>query len=458
MTTTLPAALAAFAEAGLPRLLFVTHAWGGGVEQQVTSLVASLAASARVAILRPCDGGSVALAMPSGGSFRIASKDWSALVQALHALKVERIHLHHVNGFPRAILDLDEALGVPLDCSLHDYASICPQYQLVNTEGSYCGEPDQAGCNACIRVRPHAWALNIDEWRAAWATTLRRADRVIAPSQSVADKVRRYLPDLDIKVVPHAEPLKAFPRVVKVALLGALSNAKGLSVARAVADFAERTDSSLALRLIGHAAEPLPHNLTATGSYEAEALPRLIAMERPDVLWLPSQVPETFSFTLSTAIASGLPVVASDLGAFPERLREVAKAVLLPFDSLPAAWHDALLRAGSGSGSGGALVTTPHRQSDQGAVEHASYARGLPSVVDRSDAAPLASLVERSRWVLSPVVEVSRPLIDVFRVGVRGGHQPSINVIEQRLALLPDRKSTRLNSSHRNTSRMPSSA
>ena len=190
--------------------------------------------------------------------------------------------------------------------------------------------------------------------------------------------------------------------------------------------------------MIGHAAEPLPRNLTATGSYEAEALPRLIAMERPDVLWLPSQVPETFSFTLSTAIASGLPVVASDLGAFPERLREVAKAVLLPFDSLPAAWHDALLRAGSGSGSGGALVTTPHRQSDQGAVEHASYARGLPSVVDRSDAAPLASLVERSRWVLSPVVEVSRPLIDVFRVGVRGGHQPSINVIEQRLALLPD--------------------
>ena len=138
--TKIPVALSAFAEAGLPRLLFITHAWGGGVEQQVTSLATSLSARARVAILRPCDNGSVEVTMPSGERYRVASGDWSTWVDALRALQFERVHLHHVHEFPRDILDLDRALDVPLDCSLHDYASICPQYQLVDPDGRYCGE------------------------------------------------------------------------------------------------------------------------------------------------------------------------------------------------------------------------------------------------------------------------------------------------------------------------------
>jgi hypothetical protein len=41
---------------------------------------------------------------------------------------------------------------------------------------------------------------------------------------------------------------------------------------------------------------------------------------QPDVIWLATPVPETFSFTLSEAMTAGLPIVASDLGAFSERL------------------------------------------------------------------------------------------------------------------------------------------
>ena len=437
MTMTIPAALAAFADAGLPRLLFVTHAWGGGVEQQVQALATSFAKRARVVILRPCDNDSVEITMPSGEVYRIGSTDWSMLVAALNALNFERVHLHHVHGFPRNILELDQALGVPLDCSLHDYASICPQYQLVDADGRYCGEPDEAGCNACIQGRPHAWHLDIAAWRTAWAATLDRADLVLAPSQSVADTVHRYLPDLVIEVAPHVESPITFPRVVKVVLLGALSKSKGLSVALAVADYAERMNSPIALRLIGHAAEPLPKNLTATGSYVADDLPRMIAIERPDVLWLPSQVPETFSFTLSTAIASGLPIVASDFGAFPERLQGVTKASLWPFDSSPETWHDALLHADTALT---ATVTTAPSQVPR-AEPDASYAPALPHIVDSSNATLLASLCERSRWVLPPIAQTPRPLIDVFRVGVFGGHHPSVNVIEQRLAALPDGES-----------------
>ena len=63
-----------------------------------------------------------------------------------------------------------------------------------------------------------------------------------------------------------------------------------------------------------------PWRLSFARRVSGRELPSLIAAERPDVLWFPAQVPETFAYTLSSAIASGLPIVASNLGALPERL------------------------------------------------------------------------------------------------------------------------------------------
>ena len=37
-------------------------------------------------------------------------------------------------------------------------------------------------------------------------------------------------------------------------------------------------------------------------------------------MWFPAQWPETYSYTLSAAIDAGLPIVATRIGAFPERL------------------------------------------------------------------------------------------------------------------------------------------
>ena len=49
-------------------------------------------------------------------------------------------------------------------------------------------------------------------------------------------------------------------------------------------------------------------------------LPPLLARVKPHVVWFPAQWPETYSYTLSAAIDAGLPIVATGIGAFPERL------------------------------------------------------------------------------------------------------------------------------------------
>lgn len=434
-------ALTAFAEPGLPRLLFVTHAWGGGVEQHVTTLSRLLSDRTRILILRPRDENSFDIELPGHERFQLASDDWDLMVDALKAMRFDRLHLHHVHALPPAVLHLDLALNIPLDCTLHDYASICPQYQLVDRDGRYCGEPDETGCNQCIKGRPHAWQLNISQWREAFGRLLTRANRVFAPSLSVVQKIAQYFPAVDLIYLPHPEHMSKPPRVVKVALLGALSNTKGLSVALSVAAHAKNAHSPLLLRLIGHAAEPLPLALTATGSYDADDLPTLIASERPDVIWLPSQVPETFSFTLSAALASGLPIVASNIGALAERLRDIPHATLLPYDTATAHWHEALMAASRHSPRiSGAItasdsqVQSPTANSIQ--VYAAEYLKAVPSAATAASAAPFAKLLAARSTPLAFPQFPSRPLLNVFRVGVYGGHRPSTQVVERALEAL----------------------
>ena len=56
-------------------------------------------------------------------------------------------------------------------------------------------------------------------------------------------------------------------------------------------------------------------------------------------------MPETYSYTLSVALASGLPIVASALGALPERLAQHPRSVTVPWNAPPAEWNGALLAA-----------------------------------------------------------------------------------------------------------------
>jgi glycosyltransferase involved in cell wall biosynthesis len=320
-------------------LLFVAHAWGGGIRQHMNELAGLVGGECDVLLLEPAGGDAVRLSWLKAGEdlaayFRLPA-DMQALVTLLSGLDLARIHFHHVHGLPRAVLDLPAAAGVPYDCTLHDYYAICPQYHLVTTDGRYCGEPDAEGCAACIAVRPALWPLDIGAWRATFGTLLRGAERVFAPSHDVERRMARYFPGLPITVLPHAEAALATPgRVTRVVTLGRLSPEKGLRVVVACAEDARARGLPLSFRVLGSVSEPVTQRpqlpVSVQGEYGDADLPALIAAERPDVIWFPSQVPETYSYTLSAAIVAEAAIVASELGAFPERLAGRPHTSLVP--------------------------------------------------------------------------------------------------------------------------------
>jgi GT2 family glycosyltransferase/glycosyltransferase involved in cell wall biosynthesis len=341
-------------ESGKRLLVFVSHPWGGGIRRYMNDLANLTEGRCEVLYLEPAVGDTVKLSWQRPGeSFALyfsLPSELPMLAETLRTMGVERLHFHHVHLQPRAILELPALVGVPYDYTLHDYHPICPQYHLVTEDGRYCGEPDAAGCTACLARRPALWGLDIGAWRGAFARLLRGANRVIAPSQDVATRIRRYVPDLAIEVWPHPEGLApAAPRVARVAILGNLSPEKGLHVVAACTRDAKERGLPLTFRVLGSTTEPIPQApdapLTIYGQYVDSELPQLIAAERPDVLLFAAQVPETYAYTLSVALQSGVPIVASALGAFPERLAGAPRSTTVPWDAPPDRWNDALLAA-----------------------------------------------------------------------------------------------------------------
>ena len=115
-------------------------------------------------------------------------------------------------------------------------------------------------------------------------------------------------------------------------------------------EVAERSPpGSLAITLIGEAERPLArhfaHLIAETGRYRPKALPALIARLDPQVIWFPAPWPETWSLTLTAAIASGRPIVATNLGAFRERLATYPEALLLHPGANAEEWSAGLFTA-----------------------------------------------------------------------------------------------------------------
>lgn len=359
-----------FRRSGLPTIVMVSHDLDGGVVRHIADLMRRLEGDANILLLRPESGGFV-LEIPGLAGhpkLSVTAECAADLAILLKNFALRRVHVHHVMRFYDADLaTFLRRLEVPFDVTVHDYYAICPQVNLLPwPDAQYCGEPGPASCNACIAQRPAHGARDIIEWRARHRFLFAEAERVLCPTEDVRARLARYGLAARAIVAPHEKepaswPLKINPlapgrpshgkrvtrRPLRVALLGVLANQKGLPTVAALA--AAVPASEIELRLIGYPEMPLLPPLAAripvTGKYAEADLPRLISRLRPHVLWFPAQWPETWSYTLSAAIASGLPIVASAMGAFAERLKDRPMTWLVPPDAPPELWRRAFVEA-----------------------------------------------------------------------------------------------------------------
>jgi hypothetical protein len=150
-----------------------------------------------------------------------------------------------------------------------------------------------------------------------------------------------------------------------------------------------------------------------------------VEQERADAVFFPAQWPETWSYTLSAAIDAGLPILATDLGAFPERLAGVAGARIVAWDAPAAQINDALLAL-----AGGAPPASGSAAGDDGAAYRDRLLGGVNPVP--GDAA--ACLAFAGGRALEPEETLPRAtLVELFDDGVRSGNGRSTAELRERL-------------------------
>lgn len=348
----------------LPRVLAVSHGWGGGTQRHVEELARHLREQAIFLLLSSQDNGPLRLRWLDERESFSQEFQWpseqAALVALLRELGVSHVHYHHLVGHTPEVMHLHEHLGVAYDFTVHDYYSACPQISLTTAQKTYCGEQGLAQCRACVHERPAPTQETIDAWQLRHRLFLHQARWVFVPSHDCAQRVQRYFPQARIRYAPHtdmlehpAAPVRAplplpAPRHLRIFLVGGLSAIKGGDVAEAVALEAARLNAPIELHLLGYVfrtfkAQP-EASLTIHGSYQEHDLPRLLQRLQPDVVWFPAVWPETYSYTLSTCLQAGLPVVTTDLGAFPERLTQRPWTWVRPWNTSAGDWLAFFLR------------------------------------------------------------------------------------------------------------------
>jgi GT2 family glycosyltransferase len=356
-------------------VLLVSHSHGGGVARQVDADMADLRAQGVQPLLLttqfPKNPRKTPYPWPALLCAGVA-KDFPnlaftlpgalpQLLALLRRLRVRRVVLHHRLGHDDSVSGVAAALTVPQDIVLHDYASFCPRVNLlnrpdVNAPLRYCGEPAEAGCIACCKVRDGGVQdrTPVPQLRARSAAEFAAAQHVTVPSADMARRLRRHFPALqpeiraweDDTALPPLRPARHNQRL-RVAVIGGIGPAKGFDLLLECAADAKARDLPLEFIVIGASADDgklLDAGIFVTGSYREGEVAGLIATLKPDFAFLPSIWPETWCFALGEAWGAGLRAVVFGLGAQGERMQQIGRGMALPL-GLPAdRINDVLIR------------------------------------------------------------------------------------------------------------------
>ena len=358
--------VARITQAHRPVVLAVLHDRAGGTVRHVRELAQHLSEQAIFLTLTPAPDRCVRLELAGKDEgfqlvFRLADQ-YQDLVQALTQLGVRHIHYHHLLGHDPLIMDLPPQLGVGYDFTAHDFYSFCTHISMTGSDNRYAGEAVPGLCACCSpQDAAPVGGGTVADWRHRNRHFLTGARLVLAPSHDTAQRMAAFAPGARVRAIPHtdmsvpdlatqpqpkARPLPA-GAPLKIVVLGALSAIKGADLLEAVAIEAARRQAPIECHLLGYGyrhlqTQPRAH-LTVHGSYEDDDLPGLLQWLQPDLVWFPAQWPETYSYTLSASLQAGLPVVAPDLGAFPERLAGRPWSWVVRWDMSAAEYVDLFL-------------------------------------------------------------------------------------------------------------------
>lgn len=304
----------------------------------------------------------------------------------LQKVQPDVVHFNHFIALSAALPLVTARHKIPSVISLHDYWPICQRINLVNANQKPCGGPQQGGdCFTCVfsggeprnglrnfaiysikKLLPYSVRLKLRQKirrpgyeplifkasRADFSLRHRSFRQAIAacsylscPSEFVRGLfTKNGYADADIHILPLG--VERLPKVsrathsdkIRLAFIGTLLAVKGVDVLIKALDRVKNENIELAIygrqdvepnyTKYVHQLAAKDNRIHFMGPFSRER--KADIYRQIDVLVVPSLTRETFSFVAREALESGIPVIASALGALVEIVREGENGFLFP--------------------------------------------------------------------------------------------------------------------------------
>jgi len=270
-------------------------------------------------------------------------------------IDVDIVHFQSVRTFPVSLIEVAKNRKKKVCLTLHEYYFWC--INCIMLAPDFCWfQTNEENCYECLSRNGYKVCRGFMTERRSYINYLFQiVDKIIVPSFYVRHVLMGLYGGVSVKkcaVVElgidknllangreEREPKKE--GTLHIAFVGNFLYYKGnMTFLELMKNY--KNSETIHFSIIGNIFDPslVPSykNLNVMGGYARNNVVATIHEARPDIILLLSNWPETFSYTLSEAIASGVPVIATDSGALRERVSKEAVGFLIPVeDPIPRA-------------------------------------------------------------------------------------------------------------------------
>lgn len=262
------------------------------------------------------------------------------LVKIIDIFKIDLIHIHHMKFHYFDIINIIKTKKIKTILSLHDYYSVCPIINKLYKAERYCDSPSHEMCHECLKYTKNIENNMIETWRENYKMLFEVCDKIIVPSASAKEEIRKTYETVECEVIEHGLDIKHEKstlsvdndNVYNIAFVGAIGIHKGRNILANI--LTKEKLRNIRIHLFGIIDDFYKKNdkhYINHGPYKRDELKDLLKENNIKLVCIFSICPETYSYTLTETVASGIPVLGIDIGAVGDRIKKYNLGWTIPY-------------------------------------------------------------------------------------------------------------------------------
>ncbi len=328
-------------------ILYLIHDWVdiknnlGGTTLHVYDLVTSMRSQYNFHILAPESGvyklysywenNETVAIFPQPipfGSLNFYNKQYKEMLEKIiTSYGIGLVHIQHMRGHYFDIIDVIKEANLYSLMTVHDYYSSCPVANKMYQNVENCEESTNEKCATCLQCVLKQ-GIDVANWRKEWQELFETVNQIIVPSNSAKQELLKTFPNLEVSIIEHGIDIQKEKGIIleekpiyNVAFIGAIGVHKGSAILEKLMN--DKNLKNIRIHLFGMITGPHHKNtkyFINHGTYKRDELKQKLKENKIDLICLLSTCLETYSYTLTEAIACGIPVLSFQMGALGERI------------------------------------------------------------------------------------------------------------------------------------------